>query len=54
MLGHVAYFIEKQRAAIGLLDFADCAFLARAGEGTVFVAKQFRLDQGFGNGRAID
>ena len=54
MLGHVADFIEKQRAAIGLLDFANRAFLARAGEGTVFVAKQFGLDQGFGNGRAID
>ena len=54
MLGHVAYFIKKQGAAVSLLDFSDRAFLARAGEGAIFVAKQFGFDQGFWNGRAID
>ena len=41
---HVADFVQKQRAAIGLLEATDVALL-RAGEGAGFVAEQFALQQ---------
>ena len=46
---HVANFIKKQRAAVGLEDFSWRAFLACAGERALFVAKQLGLDQALGN-----
>src|SRR6266404_5230597 len=50
--GHVADFIEKQRAAFSLFEFAY-ALDGRAGERSLFVAKEFRFDQFRGNSRAI-
>ena len=52
--GHVADFIEEQGAAIGLQDLADGPLLARSRKCPVFIAEQFRLDQGFRDRRAID
>src|SRR6266540_763797 len=49
----VADFVEKQRAALGLLEAADTARL-RAGEGAAFVAEQFALQQRFRDGGAVD
>ncbi len=46
---HVADLVEEQRAAVGLLDAADGAFLARAGEGAADVAEELGLDQVLGN-----
>ena len=50
---HVANFIQKKRAARGLLEFSDVA-RGRAGERTFFVAEEFRLDQLSGHGGAIE
>ncbi|MCY1445071.1 hypothetical protein D9M71_615740 [compost metagenome] len=50
---HVTDFIEKQRAAIGLLQLAAHAFLACAGEGTASVTEQLAFDQAFGNRSAV-
>src|SRR6267154_4518787 len=50
---HVSDFVEKQRAAIGFLEFTDLVF-RRAGETAFHVAKQFGLDQLFGNRGAVD
>ncbi len=47
---HVAHFVEKQRAFVGLADQADAAFLVGPGEGASFIAKQLGLDQ-FGRDR---
>ena len=52
--GHLADLVEKQRAAIGRLEQARVATAARAGEGAVLVAEQFRFQQRLGNGPAID
>ncbi|MNS89099.1 hypothetical protein D3C72_1230990 [compost metagenome] len=49
----VADLVEKQRAALRLLDPADLA-LVRAGERTLLVAEQFRLHQVRGDGAAVD
>ena len=49
----VADFVEKQGAALRLLDFARGG-LDRAGEGAAFVAEQFGFEQGFGNRGAVD
>ena len=50
---HVADLVKKQRAALGLLEFARRAGDG-AGEGALFVAEQFRLDQLRRNRRHID
>ncbi len=50
---HVADFVQKKRAAGGLLEFSDVP-RGRAGEGTFFVAEQFRFDQLGGHGGAIE
>src|SRR5690554_2566328 len=47
--GHIADFVQKQGAAVGLLKTA-LAGGAGAGEGAFFVAEQFRFNQVFGNG----
>jgi hypothetical protein len=46
--------VEEQGAAVGLLDLAHRAFLARAGEGPAGIAEELGLDEGFGNGRAVE
>src|SRR5438874_7378874 len=45
---HVADFIEKQSAAIGLLKFADLV-VASTGETAFDVAEKFGFDELFGN-----
>ena len=50
---HFGDFVEQQRAAVGLLEFAD-APRDRAGEGALLVAEQLGFEQSFGNGGAID
>ena len=50
---HVADFVEKQRAAIGFLEFARLVG-AGAGERPFAMAEQFAFDQVFGNRRAVD
>ena len=50
---HVADFVEKNRAVVALLEFAD-ALHGRAGERASFVAEQFAFQQLFGNGGAVD
>ena len=50
---HVADFVQKQRAAVGLLELADLVFV-RAGEAALGVAEQLAFDQLFGNGGAVD
>ena len=49
---HVAHFIQKERATIGLLKFPDLVF-ARASETSFAMPEHFRLDQLFWNCRAI-
>ncbi len=41
--GHVADFVQEQRAAMGLLKLAQMPGCG-AGEGAFFVAEKFRLD----------
>ena len=50
--GHVADFVEEQRAAMGLLEFAGVA-LGGAGERALLVAEEFAFDQLGGNGGAV-
>ena len=50
---HIADLIEHQRAALGSLEEAFVR-TCRTGEGAFFVPEQFRLEQVFGHGRAID
>jgi len=50
--GHVANFIEKERAAFRLLEFAN-VFCRRARERSLFVAEEFRFDQLRGDRGAI-
>jgi hypothetical protein len=49
---HVADFIQKNRAAIALLEFAN-ALAGGSGERSPLVPEQFALEQLFRNGRAI-
>src|SRR5208282_6235994 len=51
--GQLPDFIQKNRAAFGDLELS---FLLRdcAGESSAFVPEQFALQQGFGDGRAVD
>ncbi len=51
--GHLADFVEQQRAAVGQLEAADAAF-GGAGERAALVAENFALHQRFGNGGAVD
>ena len=50
---HVADFIKEKRAAVRLLNFAGCAFLASAGKGAALVTKKLGLNQGFRNRGAV-
>src|SRR5690554_3258570 len=50
--GHIANFIQEQRAAVGLLK-ASLATGHRAGKGAFLMAEQFRLDQITGDCRHI-
>ena len=50
---HFRDFVEQQRAAVGLLEFAGLGGLG-AGEGTFFVAEQGGFEQVFGNRGAVD
>ena len=50
---HVADFVEKQRAAIALLEAAHPR-AGGAGEGALFVAEELALEQMLRDGRAID
>ena len=47
--GHVADFVQKQGAAVGLFEAADPS-AGSAGEGAFFVAEQFGFDQFIGDG----
>ena len=46
------HLIEKQRAAVGMLDAADTLALG-AGKGAAFMAEQLALEQVLGNRRAV-
>ena len=48
----VGNFVQKQRAAVGVLEEAQ-AVLVRAGEAAFFVAEKFALHQVFGNRAAV-
>ena len=50
---HVADLVEEERAAVALLELADPPPLG-AGEGTLLVAEQLALQQGLGDGGAVD
>ena len=50
---HVADFVEEQRAAVGLLE-ASAAQSVGAGEGTLLVAEQLRLQKIRGKGRRVE
>ncbi len=50
---HVAYFVQEQRAFIGLLQLADLV-LGRAREAAFPMAEELALDQIFGDLCAID
>src|SRR5207245_9615735 len=49
---HVADFVEKQRAAIGLLELSNLV-VGRAREAALHMAEEFRLDQLLGDRRTI-
>ena len=49
---HLADLVQQQGAAAGGLEFADAARQG-AGEGALLVAEQFRLQQVFGDGGAV-
>ena len=51
--GHVADFIEKQGAAVGLLEAAP-AHALRPRESAALMAKEFGLEQVLGNGSGVD
>src|SRR5277367_5659603 len=50
--GHVADFVEKERAALGLFEFSE-VFGGGAGEGAFFVAEEFGFDEFGGDGGAV-
>ena len=50
---HLGNLVEQQRAAVGLLEFADAA-RDRAGEGALLVAEQFGFEKRFRDRGAID
>ena len=49
---HVADFVQKDRAAVGLLE-SPLFLLHRAGKSAALVAEEFRFDQRFRQRRAI-
>src|SRR5262249_56837343 len=49
----LADLVEKQRAAIGLLEFAD-ALVARTGAGALFMPEQTPFTEIGGDGAAVD
>ena len=51
--GHVANFVQKKCAAVGLKNAAGLAPLARPGEGAFLIAEQFGLDEAFGDRGAV-
>ena len=51
--GKLAYFIQKQRAAVGLLDETDLRPV-RPGKCTLFMSEEHALHQCFRKGRAVD
>ncbi|MNH12972.1 hypothetical protein D3C79_725290 [compost metagenome] len=50
---HIADLVEEQRATVGLLQQPLHALARRPGERPGDIAEQLALDQGFGNGRAV-
>ncbi len=50
---HVADFVEKQRAAVGLLETA-APHVLRPGKSAAFVSEQLRFEQVFRNRRGVD
>ncbi len=50
---HIADFVEKERAAVGLFKFAD-ALICGAGKCPALMAEQFALEKLLGYGGAID
>ena len=52
--GHIADFVQKQRAAVGFAQPPDTAFFPRSGECATGVAKQFGFDQVIGNRGAVN
>ncbi|OIQ81875.1 hypothetical protein GALL_363420 [mine drainage metagenome] len=53
LVRHIADFVEKQRAALGLLE-APAPGRLRAGEGAALMAEQFALQQVSRNGCGVD
>ncbi|MNX19999.1 hypothetical protein D3C86_499330 [compost metagenome] len=51
--GHVAYFVEKQGAAVGLLETA-VADVVGAGEGPLLMAEQLGFDEILRDGRHVE
>ncbi|OEZ82486.1 hypothetical protein JAB5_17410 [Janthinobacterium sp. HH103] len=51
---HFADFVEEQGAVVGRFEQPRMAAPARAREGPILVAEQFRFQQGLGDGAAID
>ena len=51
---HVADLVQKQRAAVGQLEFADAALALGAGVGTGGDAEELGLQQGIGHRRDVD
>jgi len=51
--GHVADFVEKEGAALGLLE-TTLSLRRRAGEGAALVAEEFGFEQVAGNRRGVD
>jgi hypothetical protein len=52
--GHFPDFVEENGTTVGQLEFARAAFLEGAGKGAGHIAEQFALDQGPGQGAAVD
>lgn len=50
----LADFVEEQRAVLRCFDQAGVAAAARAGESAIAVAEQFRFQQRFADGAAVD
>ena len=52
MQGDVAYLVEEERAAVGLLEFSGVVGF-RVGEGSLDMSEQFAFEEGFGDGPEI-
>jgi hypothetical protein len=50
---HLAYLVEEERAAVGLLE-APASALARVGERAALVAEEFRLQERLGDGATVE